>query len=303
MARVSSPECIANPRCRLGEAALWHGKTGRLYWLDISLASTLFEWDAASGRMRHYALGELATGLAHGPDGIVIVSEGGPALFHPDRPIPQRIAVPPFSMQGMRFNDCGCDRQGRLWTGTMVNDLRPHETPARTSGEICRFDHDGSCHVLAKGVGCPNTFAWSLDERTLYTADSATGRFTAYDFDAQTGSIREGRPFGEPAPGIPDGSAMDEEGCLWNARWGAGCVVRFTPGGKVDTVVSIPATFVTSCAFGGAGLDTLFVTTALRNDDEKSLAREPYAGGVFAFRPQVRGIPPSAFLYQRLLGN
>jgi len=95
--------------------------------------------------------------------------------------------------------------------------------------------------------------------------------------------------------GYPDGSAIDSEGYLWNARWEGGCVMRFAPDGSVDRIVPIPAWRVTSCAFGGEDLGTLYVTTARMGADEAQLERYPKQGGLFAFKPGVSGLPRPSF--------
>jgi sugar lactone lactonase YvrE len=184
----------------------------------------------------------------------------------------------------------------------MWNDLRNEPAESGTTagndqaGLLCRFDPDGSYHATGRGFGCPNTFAWSLDERTFYTADSATGVLYAYRFDADAGTISEPRRFAAPADlGVPDGSAVDAEGCLWNARWGAGCVARFAPDGRLLDVFPIPADHVTSCAFGGRNLETLFVTSARVGLSERRLVAQPTAGGVFAFNPDVPGVARAEF--------
>ena len=95
--------------------------------------------------------------------------------------------------------------------------------------------------------------------------------------------------------GVPDGSAMDVEGYLWNCRWGGSCVVRFSPDGRVDQVVEIPATNITSCAFGGADNKTLFVTSAQYGIEADQLARNPLEGAIFAINTPVAGMEVSEF--------
>ena len=81
--------------------------------------------------------------------------------------------------------------------------------------------------------------------------------------DRHTGAISNERPFLQGfARGLPDGSAMDAEGFLWNCRYYGNCVVRVAPDGKIDRVVEMPVKNITTCCFGGADLKTLLVTTA-----------------------------------------
>ena len=83
----------------------------------------------------------------------------------------------------------------------------------------------------------------------------------------------------------------DAEGHLWVAHWSGGRVSRFRPDGTLDRVVRLPVSNVTSCAFGGPGLDRLFITTAA----QEAPAGKPLAGGLFACTPGVVGLPAGRF--------
>jgi sugar lactone lactonase YvrE len=293
-------ECIANSQCTLGEAPLWLQQSGTLCWLDIAKPTILFQWDLKRRATRSWILTELACGLAQSERGeVLVVGQGGLSVFDFTVGRLAPLVAAPFDMQGVRFNDCGCDPLGRLWTGTMINDFcpPPHGSPVNpAAGRLLRIDPDLSCHITAEGIGCPNTFVWSPDAETLYTADSAAGCLYAYAYNAQAASLADRRVFTNPTGlGIPDGSAIDAEGYIWNARWDAGCVARFAPDGSLASIADIPARRVTSCAFGGPALETLFVTTARVGLSDAELATQPRAGGVFAFKPGVLGRPPSLF--------
>ena len=101
-------------------------------------------------------------------------------------------------------------------------------------------------------------------------------------------------------PGAPDGSTVDADGCLWNAEWGGGRVVRYTPDGRVDRVIALPCAQVTCCAFGGARLDQLFVTTARTGLDAAALAGQPQAGALFVIDAGVTGLADTPFPPARL---
>jgi sugar lactone lactonase YvrE len=130
----------------------------------------------------------------------------------------------------------------------------------------------------------------------MYFADTLVGAIHVYDFDLELGAISNKRLFSKvEGHGYPDGATVDAEGYVWNARWEGGCVIRFAPDGEVDAIVAIPASRVTCCAFGGDDLDTLYVTTSRLHLTEQELAAQPQAGGVFAFKPGVKGLPRPAF--------
>ena len=138
----------------------------------------------------------------------------------------------------------------------------------------------------------PNGLAFSPDGKTLYLSDSHPDvqKIWAFDYDTDTGTPHNRRLFVDMSehPGRPDGAAVDAEGCYWICGNDAGLIHRFTPQGKLDRSLTVPVKKPAMCAFGGADLDTLFVTSIRPAGD---LADQPLAGGVFALRPGVKGLP------------
>jgi len=133
---------------------------------------------------------------------------------------------------------------------------------------------------------------WSPDGLILYFGDTLANEISAYDYDPATGAIGNPRPhlkdFGR---GLPDGSAIDAEGFLWNCRWGGGCIVRVAPDGAIDRVIEMPTRNITTACFGGPDLSTLFVTTAAAG----SAPSDRLAGSVFAIETATRGLPENRF--------
>jgi len=136
---------------------------------------------------------------------------------------------------------------------------------------------------------------WTDDQRLFYYADSNSGRVDLFDTDPDTGLLTARRPFVTvpAADGVPDGLTLDAEGCIWLAVWGSGEVRRFTPAGQLDTVVRLPARQVTSAAFGGPDLGTLYITTAWEGLTPAERAEQPHAGDIFACVLGATGRPRS----------
>jgi sugar lactone lactonase YvrE len=158
------------------------------------------------------------------------------------------------------------------------------------SGRLHHVAADGRSRALMDGIFCPNSLAFSPDGRTLYFTDTRKGDIR----QANTNSDRlELRPFAasDIAPGRPDGSTVDAEGCLWNTRTGGGRVIRLDPNGRLVSTLHLPVSQPTACAFGGADLATLYVTTARQRLSAEQLADEPWAGDLFAFDVGVNGLP------------
>ena len=289
-------ELVLDARNGVGESPVWDGARQCLWWVDIP-GKALWCWNSASGRARQWAMPE-QTGciaLAAGSDALphgewIAAMETGVARLTPqdDGSVASEwIARVVHPQEGMRFNDGRCDRQGRLRAGTMVANM----SLAATSGSLYALDAVGELRYIDAGYITPNGMAFSPDGRTMYLSDSHPNRQTvwAFDYDTDTGTPHNRRIFIDfkPLPGRPDGAAVDADGGYWICGNDAGLVHRFTPTGQLDRSQAVPVRKPAMCAFGGAGLDTLFVTSIRPGGD---LSDQPLAGSVFALRPGVRGL-------------
>jgi sugar lactone lactonase YvrE len=275
----------------LGECPVWDDAAGTLYWIDC-LAPALLSFDPATGAERSLRLPEIIGSFGlRAKGGLIAAFASGFALLDPETGAVAAFADPEPDLSDNRFNDGRCDRAGRFWAGTMHRSLR------QPTGALYRLDPDGRVTRMANDITVPNGLAVSPDGRTLYFADSPKGDVLAFDLDPETGALSGRRVFVEAgaAPGFPDGATVDAEGGYWSARWEGGCVARFTPAGKLDRVVKVPAARVTACAFGGPALDTLYITTASIRPSDSARSPEPEAGGLFACAPGVAGLPEPRF--------
>ncbi len=278
--------CVLEARASLGECPVWDERGQALYFADIH-APALFRFDPASGALERWdmpaKLGSFAL-AAEGAGAVLALASGFARLDFASGAV-AAIANPLAGASDHRFNDGGADPAGRFWAGTM------HGSGRRASGAVYCLE-GGAARAVYEGFFVPNGFAWSPDGARFYLNDSPRAMFVA-DFDAAAG--RAGAPYvfadARAAPGYPDGMAVDAEGFLWNARWDGGGVARFAPDGRLDRFVPLPVTRPTSCAFGGPGLDRLYVTSARTGLDEAALAREPLAGAVFMLDLGVKGLP------------
>lgn len=274
----------------LGEGPRWDHRSDELIWVDI-LAGEVHMLDLAAGQDRVIEVGRhvgaalprasggFALAIREGFCGLTIEGEG------------ETLGVV-FEDSERRMNDARCDRSGRLWGSSMTYD----QSPGRAA--LHRLDADHSLHEVVTGVSLGNGLDWSPDDREMYFVDTPTRRVDRFDFDLGTGNIRNRRSLVDlpPGPGVPDGLTVDSEGCIWVALYGGGRVERYTPGGRLDTIVEIPgAERVTSPGFGGPGLDLLFVTTASEGLDAAARRSQPNAGAIFAVSPGVGGLSTSMY--------
>jgi len=157
----------------------------------------------------------------------------------------------------------------------------------------------GHVHALDPVTGAHSWFEagldWSDDRKSFYFADSHAGGVDLFDTDPDIGALSGRRRFVPVSGGLPDGLTLDAEGGLWLAVWGSGELRRYLPDGRVDAVARLPVSQVTSAAFGGADLRTLYITTARENFTPADLREQPHAGDIFACTPGVTGRPPYVF--------
>lgn len=284
-------ECVVQSKDRLGESPVWSHAEGALYWVD-SRGPSIHRFDPRTGETATRPLPEVigSIGLRTRGGLVVAMQSGFYTLDQLANGEPVAIVDPERHLPENRFNDGRCDRRGRFWAGTM-NDHRRDPT-----GALYRLDPDGRCTRMRDDIIVPNSIAWSPDDATMYFADTYRQVILAYAFDVDEGTIDRPRVLVDAfGGGRPDGSTVDADGCLWNAEYAGGRVVRYTPQGKVDRVIALPVSQPTSCCFGGANLDTLFITSATQRLSAEQLAAEPLAGCVFSVSAGVCGLPEPAY--------
>ncbi|WP_368413938.1 SMP-30/gluconolactonase/LRE family protein [Falsiroseomonas sp.] len=284
-------EVAVRAEALLGEGPLWSAREGRLLWVDI-LAPAIHVSDPATGADRVVPTDEMVAALApRAAGGFVAAARSGLRGFD-GTTLGEVIAAPIAAGAGLRLNDGRCDAAGRFWVGSLALDSTPD------AGALHRLDPDGSAHLVLAGLHVPNGLGFSPDGRLLYLADSARRRLDVFDFDAARGTLANRRPFVTLAEGegVPDGLCVDAEGGVWIALWDGWRVVRHAPDGRLDRVIHLPVPRPTSCAFGGADLGTLYVTSARVRLSAAQLAEAPLSGSVFAIDPGgARGQPEHDF--------
>jgi sugar lactone lactonase YvrE len=293
-------ESVVSSKDKLGEGCLWDAMSQCLWWLDIARPSRIQRFNPFTGEHKVWTSPLLLTAIAKKKSGGFIVGgENGVYGFDPATGATALFCSPETNIPLNRMNDGACDPQGRLWIGSMMQNIGSKGEDldiTADTGKLFRVAADGSFETMENRVGVSNGPCWSPDGKTFYFSDSKNQIIYAYDFDGNNGGISNRRVLNDSKDyGYPDGATVDIEGFIWSARWEGSCVVRIDPKGRIDRVVEIPATRVTCPVFGGADLDTLFVTTSRAHVDAATLARYPNQGGVFAFKPGVTGILKNEF--------
>jgi sugar lactone lactonase YvrE len=269
----------------LGEGPTWDSRTGTLIWIDI-LAPEIHRWNPSTGvnetstapqhvgAAKPRANGGLIVNLR---DGVAIVDTAGEYRW-----------LVYWARDGVRGNDAAVDAAGRLWAGTMRYDT------ADGGGWLARVEPDGKASMVLEKVTISNGVGWSPDNTRMYFADTPTGLIDVFDYDLATGAVTSRRPLVD-VDGSPDGLCVDADGCVWVALWSGGQVRRYTPDGKLDRTITVPANLTTACCFGGDRLTDLYITTARVGMSEEELAHQPLSGSVFVVPGAGAGMPSTVF--------
>jgi L-arabinonolactonase len=305
---MARPECVLEAKDWLGEGPCWHPREQALYWTDVC-SKKIKRWHPGSGAQASWDMPEMVTAIAVcGKGGLIVASHTGIDFFDPANGRATRFCAPEKDKPKNRSNDGKCDRRGRFWYGTMMNNFAADmgEVPITgNTGGLYRIDPDGSVHSLEQGVGIANTFAWSPDDKTFYFADTFQGEIWKYDYDLATGTPANKRLFAsfKNDPGVADGSTVDAEGCVWNAQLISGDLVRYEPDGSVERRIGMPVRNITSVVFGGDKLDEIYVTSmarvkhpAVHERFAKEAKPQFLAGSLFRITGLgIRGVPEPRF--------
>lgn len=286
---------------QLGESPFWHPREQRLYWVDIEQRQ-LRRLDPRDGTLESWAMPTHPGCIApRERGGLVIALRDG--VYRADAwggPL-RLLARAPYDPATARFNDGKADPAGRFWAGSLYE---PRDPP---NAHLYCFDLRGgpaAPEVKADRATVANGLAWSPDGSTLYWADTTSHTVWAWDWDAATNAMRHRRVFrqfprkpagwqpGQPGyGGRPDGAAVDAAGNYWVAMFEGGRVLQFAASGELLRELPLPVRCPTMPCFGGADLQTLYVTSARHSRPAQELREQPQAGCVFARRVEVPGRP------------
>ncbi len=288
---------ILDTQCQLGEGAIWNSKTGELYFIDIE-GKKLFTFKESTKKLSIFDVGERIGTVVptHDPNKVIIPLQNGIFEFDLKSKEKTLLSNPEEKRTKNRMNDGKCDPIGRLWVGSM------HLDQTEGDASLYKIERDGTFETMIKKVTISNGIAWSLDESKMYYIDTPTGQVQAFDYDRTSGKIINGKPIITipKTMGYPDGMTIDSEGMLWVALWNGNAVTRWNPNtGELISKIEVPAHNVSSCAFGGENLETLYITSARLDMTDEELKKWPQSGNVFKVKPGVAGVKAFHFNKKR----
>lgn len=278
----------------LGEGAHWHSGWKKFLYVDIE-GKKVGCVDPITKITEEKNVGErVGTVVPADNDTLVLALENSIASLNFVTGELKELIQIEVDKPNNRSNDGKCDAHGRLWIGTM------HEEAKGSEGTLYCFDGKSLMEKLPSRK-VSNGICWSKDNKTMYYIDSFDNNIKRYDFDLLSGFISNESIIVEMTEPkcTPDGMTIDEEGMLWVAIWGGGCVNRYNPlTGELIGAVKVDAPHVTSCAFGGNMMQQLFITTARVGLDEKQLLQYPESGSLFIVDVGIRGMEMHQFGFQ-----
>jgi gluconolactonase len=219
-------------------------------------------------------------GIAIGRDGNIYgAQEGGRRVIH----FKSDGSTAPTCelLDGRHHNqptDLVVDGRGRVWFSDPHNAVAPYGPPVYPflkRGSILRLerDHAGAWQLrqITHDTNEPRALLLSADDRTLFVAEGNADMGGVCDLRSyaveEDGSVGEGRilyEFDAGERGI-EGLCLDSAGhiiaCAGWTRNGAGPLIYvYAPDGELLESHVAPCQLPMRCAFGGTGLDSLYVT-------------------------------------------
>jgi gluconolactonase len=243
----------AGLRTRGGDIAATH-------WTRPGQSKILFNLSTDS-------VASIPAALAFGPDECLYITDEGRRAIVRVSPDGEQIDLI-SEYDGRRLNgpnDLCFDREGNLffsdpWTSSLENPI----------GCVYGFDWGAKkLYQIDSGMAFPNGVA--IRGNVLYVAETLTQTIWAYDIIG-SGRAANRSEFCKLPLVVhegwqgPDGFAFSEDGSLFVANVGAGCIRVFDPSGALMKSIEASGVIPTNVCFAGPNRDTLAVTVDDRDE-------------------------------------
>jgi sugar lactone lactonase YvrE len=289
---------LSLPQAIVGESIRWHPKDQALIYVDIlgqqlrrfdpvNESYNSWEFDAPVGGWYPTTRETLLLGV--GLDLVEFDMSAGEIVGH--------LCTLPGDAERLRINEGRCDANGRLWVSTMSR----HPEDQQGAGALYCVGSNGQVEQFLDGLTIPNTLCWSPDNRKMYFADSLSREVMVFDYDIKTGRPTNRQVFfalDESHAGIPDGAAVDSDGYVWIAMPRSGRVERRSPNGALDQTLMLPCERPTMCAFGGASLNKIYISSLSFFLPPEERASNHKDGYVYELPTHFSGIKENSFVWE-----
>lgn len=231
----------SNLRFPEGPAFDWHQN---LWCVEQKGASLV----CVTGReIRRIEVGGCPNGIAISADQLVWFCDSGENSIRIYNPGTGQTTTALCSLESRPLNmpnDLAFDHLGQLIFTCPGPRLDSNE------GYICVYTSEKKLYKIASAFFYPNGLAFTRDGRYLLVAETGKQQIWIGDWHAEAGSWTNRRVFAHTGGEIgPDGMALDEDGYLYVAIYGSGCIRVFDPGGNHFTDIPTPGMNPTNCAF------------------------------------------------------
>lgn len=274
----------------LPECPTWSEDEQALYWTDI-LEREIHRYCIGSGQHQVIRFPEEVGCFAlRERGGFIVAMRSAIWLSEPDGTLIHKVCDNPSNPRLARFNDGGTDRDGRFYAGTFwsLDDYN--------GALLMRIDNKLGAKVIQCDIHGANGLAFSADRKWMYTSDTPNAVIYRTPLDAQgEPGVREPFCRFSAGEGIPDGGAVDEEGCYWSALYNGWRIARFSPNGEQLAEFRLPVRCPTMVCFGGKDMKTLFITTTRENMRPEEVAAYPLSGAIFTLPVAVAGMKKPPF--------
>ncbi len=274
---------ITTDRFFLGESALWCRERDSFFFVNI-FAGELYEYFVKNGELKKHIFGEIVSAAVLNNDGrLIVATQKGIGFYDTNREIFSKMVHPNEEREkAARYNDCKCDPFGRLYAGTMDLNGRPG------CGKLFRIEPDWSWKIALETVDYSNGLVWNQGK--LFYTDTYKGEVYRFDYEADTGALKNRQILCSFPPGQPDGMAMDVRGNLWIALWGGfGVACVDSVSGRILGKAKLPVPNVSSLCFGGKQGNKVLITTAIKDLSKEERHRYAQAGAVYYGELDVEG--------------
>ncbi|MXP48248.1 SMP-30/gluconolactonase/LRE family protein [Altererythrobacter luteolus] len=270
---------------KLGEGVLWDTARQIVWFVDIK-RNRLWHYDPATGSNTHSEAPAQIGWAIPAENGLLLCGlKDGLYTFDPETEVFDKIGPVPGEPATNRLNDACTDPWGRVWFGSM------DDSEQNASGKFYVYDQGDIRAAGPSGITITNGPAVNAQGDRIYFTDTTAQKIMVADLTAA--GVGEARPFADTGAlfpdAYPDGPVVDAEDHVWTGLYLGSQVARFTPDGKLDQTIEMPARDITKMAFGGVDLRTAYVTSAIKNMGAADMAEYPQAGSLFAFDAPVAG--------------
>ncbi len=295
--KPANVELLFQANATLGEGPVWDSRSGDLYWVDIR-RRRISRYNFVKKRQTGVWITPNRTGcvaLTNDPQKLLVVAREDVFVLDLQSGVTSEIASLPIDTARFRANDGRVDAKGRLWVGTMIDDV--HEPDSFSGGQLFRVDPDGTIDCANYDFELPNGIDWNKDNTLMYMNDTTTLSTYCFDFDLAAGRLSNKRVFYDHSggEGFPDGLSVDSDGCIWSAQWDGWNIRQISSDGELLQEFRMPIRRPSSAAFFGPQMSHIAITSATVDFTTQDFLASPSAGSLFSMATGTTGVAEHQF--------